>query len=136
MKVSMDIKGTKELDQALRGLGAELGLKVLRSALMASAKPMVDDMQSKVPVDKGLLKKTIGKRSRVDKKGKSAPVVVKVGAVRKGAWKAHFVEFGTPETRAQPFIRPAVSKSNEVLNLFKSKLARKIELARKKLNKK
>ena len=139
MKLDVDIRGVKELNKALSGLGAELGLKTLRSALMASAKPMVDDMKEKVSVDHGGLRKSIGKRSRVDRKGKYAPVVVNVGAVRKNAaWRAHFVEFGVPERgiKAQPFIRPALSKSNEVVELFRVMLAKKIELARKKLNKK
>lgn len=136
MKVSIKIDGLKEMDKALRGLGAELGAKTLRGALMDAATPMLNEMKALVPIDKGGLKKTLGKRSKIDKKGVNAPAIIRVGAVRKGAWKAHFIEFGTSRTPAQPFIRPAFDKSDEVIQRFKSRLGPRIEKAARKLAKK
>lgn len=128
--VDIKVEGLRELDRQLSSLSASVGSKVLRGALMDSATPLVKEMKERVPVANGNLKRTIGKRSSVNRRGErnQATAVVSVGAVRKGSWKAHFVEFGTSRNRAQPFIRPALDATQDkVLSRFKERLKKRIE---------
>ena len=139
MQSSVRVHGLKELDVQLRKLEKEVAAKAVKGELMTASKPMMDQMKADVPVDKGELKKTIGRRSgyykgdRTARKfqgtfaGNNAVAVVQVGAVRKGAWKAHFVEFGTEKLPAQPFIRPATySLWQDTVVRFKTSLAKRI----------
>jgi len=134
MEFEAKVEGLDELEDALLGLGADLGAKTLKSALMASSKPMLDDMKRRVPVESGRLKKTLGRRSKIDKKGTGkTTAIVRVGAVkRKNSWRAQFVEFGTSKTQAQPFIRPALDKSGDVVTLFETRLKSRIDKEVKK----
>ena len=137
MEFDVKIDGLKELDKALAGLGAEVGAKALKGALMSASKPMLDEMKQNVPVSSGGLKKGLGRRSKTNKKGKWAKTsaIVRVGAVKKSGWRAHLIEFGTSRTRAQPFIRPALDKSNEAITIFQKRLKIIIDREAKKQNK-
>lgn len=152
------IHGLKELDKALRGLGAELGAKTLRGALMDAAEPIKQEMLRTAPVSEeerdvktakgqivrirpGFLKSRIRKRSSLNKRGVTNRKFKKndVARVRVGVFRVPYVghyEFGTSKQAANPFIRPALlSKADESLRVFKKRLVRRIELARKKLSK-
>ncbi|WP_448216287.1 HK97-gp10 family putative phage morphogenesis protein [Endozoicomonas sp. 2B-B] len=145
MTDKIKVTGLKELEAQLRKLETEVGAKAVRGALMTASKPMADQMKADVPVDKGNLKKTIGRRSgfyKGDKTtrkfqetfaGNNAIAAVQVGAIKKGAWKAHFVEFGTEKSAAQPFIRPAAyALWQQTVSRFKDSLARRIKRLQKK----
>lgn len=122
------ITGGRELDAYLQSLSVKVERNILRSALRAGTNEFKKDMQAKVPVDEGDLKKSIRTTTRA-KKG-TVYAAVKVGGRR--APHAHLVEFGTaahkirakkggalvvngnavsevehPGARAQPFARPA-----------------------------
>ena len=162
----IDISGLKELEAALLGLGADLGAKTLRTALRDAAKPIHQKIKQNAPVSpadsqtkvkdikslskrgksltvgSGMLKDRVKIRSRMNKKsGKNRRgfkdgdvAIVSVGVHR--AYYAYFIEYGTSERGAKPFIRPAVSESAKAVSLFKTRLIRRIELARRKLVKK
>ena len=114
------IAGARELDKVLEKLPRKMGEKVLRTALMAASKPMLDEMKRDAPVRSGesakrfragakkgrlpgFLRASI--RRRVIKSKDSLAATVLVGAF--GVFYAHMVEFGTKHSRAQPFVRPA-----------------------------
>ena len=158
MNQQIKVHGLKELDAQLRKLESEVAAKQLRGALMTASKPMMDQMKADAPVRKPQnvpegepaerktsLKNTIGRRGgyyRGDKTakkftetfaGNDAVAVVQVGAVKKGAWKAHFQEFGTDHHGPQPFIRPAAySMWGDVVERFKKSLTRRLKRLQKK----
>lgn len=103
----VDVKGLKGLEDQLLAMGAAAGAKVLRSALMASAKPTADMAKALAPVaskphtglkgeifEPGELKKSIGRRSKLNHYGHAAEVDVGSHG-KKAGWYAKFVEFGT-----------------------------------------
>ncbi len=154
MQLTTKVEGLKELEQQLRALGIELGVKTLRSALMATAAPLRQEMKRLAPetpaeagprkrrskrkglveILPGFLKFKIRARSAIRKVGKSSKYLSgdQVALVRVGAFTpyAGFVEYGTSKTRAQPFIRPAAhSKRAELDNRFKTYLKKRIDKA-------
>jgi len=67
IKVSVDVIGLRELEQALQELGSEVAGKnggLVRTALMGAALPVLRDAQSRVPKKEGDLMRAI-KRSRI-----------------------------------------------------------------------
>lgn len=93
---TINISGLDELDARLRELGTVTGAKALRSALLTTTTPLLRDIKASVPVNTGDLKKSIGRRTKIERKGFISEVArVQVGAVRKASWRAHFIEFGT-----------------------------------------
>jgi len=125
--MTVQVEGLKELEAKLIKLGGVAGGKVLRQALMAAANPMVKSAKAKVPVDRGKLKSNIRKRSKLGK-GKSNTVAEVMMGVTKKAWYGHLVEFGTINTPAQPFLRPAFDENKtKVVQLFRAQLEKRIK---------
>lgn len=131
MADEIQVLGLKEIERTLARLPARLGEKVMRAALRAGAQVIRKDAQSRVPVlqkpDKrrkaGTVKKSITiKRSKRDKFGvflgiqgigKKQISAFKKGGGRKGSNNPDdpyywiFLEFGTVNQPARPFLRPA-----------------------------
>ncbi len=105
--ISVNVEGLEELEKTLLELGAEVGSKALRGALMDAAKPTMDTAKALAPVadephtgykgkiwQPGELRDAIKRKSKVDHFGHAAEV--EVGAIGNVAgWYAKFVEFGT-----------------------------------------
>ena len=158
MESSIEITGLKEMERALLGLGAALGAKTLRSALRDAAKPIHKTMLSGVPVGtstrtittrKGAavtitpgflrsrtkIKARLNKRGAVNRRfGSDGVAIVSVGTF--GVPYVASVEYGNSNMPAQPYIRPALSSAPQAVGIFQKRLARRIELARKRLEKK
>ena len=126
-------KGGKELEKALLELSERTAKKLARQALRKAAKPILDAAKDGVPVREGRLKRALATKvdQSFDRKARSKlPVMVAtVGVIGRGAKEyrpskgrsakysyqvgsrpdvyAKFVEFGTSDTAAEPFIRPA-----------------------------
>ena len=157
MNPSIEIHGLKQLEKNLLALGAELGAKTFRAALMDAAEPLKQEIINNTPVGKyeerivktkkggsvritpGFMKSRVKKRSSINRKGsasrkfnKNTSAIVRVGVFR--VPYAGFVEFGTSKAAAQPFVRPAaVSQFSNVTNIFKQRLQHRIKLAVKRL---
>lgn len=154
--IGIEIKGLKELDVALRSLGAELGAKTLRSALRDAAKPFHESMLSNAPVGKyesrivklrsgstiniqpGFTKSRVKIRASLNRKGQATKKFSDKTAalVRVGAFRVPYIvplEYGTSKMPASGFIRGALSQQDRVLSIFRERLARRIELARKRV---
>ena len=154
MQVSARVEGLDVLEKQLRTLGLELGVKTLRSALMATAAPLRKEMKRLAPespsdagprmrrskrkgvveIRPGFLKFKIRARSAIRRVGRSSRYLSgdQVALVRVGAFTpyAAFVEYGTEKTRAQPFVRPAAhSKRAELDTRFKTYLKKRIDKA-------
>lgn len=105
------LSGVAELDKALRSLGPRVATNVSARALRAMAKPIVQTARILVPVDTGILKKSITtKLGRVSGGQRTMAIGFKKGPPGGASWRAHFVEFGTAHSPAQPFMRPALDE--------------------------
>ena len=118
------VEGLSELGEAMRALGADMAGKVARSMTAAGATVIKRAAQSKAPVDTGNLKKNVVvKRLPKSETNLSSEHIV---TVRQGkltekqrktglqdAFYARFVEFGTVNAPAQPFLRPAFDENGE-----------------------
>lgn len=154
IQITTKIEGLDELEKQLLELGLEVGIKTLRSALMATAAPLRKEMKRLAPetptdegprmrrsrsrgvveIRPGFLKYRIRARSAVRRSGRSSRYLSgnQVALVRVGAFTpyAGFVEYGTSRTRAQPFIRPAAqNKRAELDSRFKTYLKKRIDKA-------
>ena len=143
MTVSLKVLGLRELHEQLEQLGAELAAKVLARAARKAFLPVLTAAQALAPVDTGLLRDHIRIRVVRPESGDSVVTVgLRVAAApgakkhgRKTAsphWRWHFVELGTSEMAARPFLRPALDQNAQaVVDLLREELARGIKRALK-----
>lgn len=101
-----------------------------RAALKEVGKFLRKEVKSRVPVDQGTLKKNVG--TWVKRKDASLQIgtYTRDRARRKRyiyAYHAHLVEFGTRNTRARPFLRPAVLENIDQIRIIQGKYLKEIE---------
>ncbi len=162
IKVTAQVEGLRELEQQLRELTGETsiaGAKVIRSALMTASLPMYRQMQSTAPVSKdkeprkrksrrggvveirpGFLRYKTRRRSYINKTGHGNRNISGNGLVkvRLGAFVPYalYVEMGTENAPAQPFIRPAFdSLWQDTLSRFGTLLGKRLASTRKRMAK-
>jgi HK97 gp10 family phage protein len=136
MLSSMEMKGLKELDKALAGLGAVAGGRALVAALKDAAEPVYDHMKANAPDDVGDLKDGIKKRAKKGKgKGKTS-ATVSVGTNKKHFHAAIAAEYGTENQAPKPFIRLALKKNwQKSASIFSYALKKRIKQQAKRLAK-
>lgn len=116
--VRVKVLGLKQLRKELLEVPEKLRRKALRSAQTRASRIIITEARSRVPVRFGLLKKSLGRKSKTYRK--SGTVVSVIGprkgfkTQRVGGSKyddpvryAHLVEYGTRHSAAKPFLRPA-----------------------------
>lgn len=146
--VKIELKGFKELGQALKEFGPHVAKNGLRSADFAGARVIRDAAKENVPVDTGLLKSQIyAARRRTPEHVATYSIRVrakgKVTKVRrlKGKYTTaapppvygKFLEFGTSKMAARPWLRPALlSNADKAIEAIKAGLSKAIERAAKK----
>lgn len=136
------IEGAAELEKVLKMLPKQITEKVLVSSVRAGANIVKKEMEARAPIGTeikkrkgrtlppGTLKKGI--KTRRDKKS-GASVTIKVGVFKKGFY-GQFLEFGTKEISAKPFLRPAWEQTKmEALEKIGQALGKNIQKAAKKL---
>lgn len=161
-KYGFKIEGLKELKYALRELPKRTQKKVTRKAVAEGAKPIVKEAQLLVPLLKspvphrkrGTVRKNIGYKVRSQRNGTvvDATVWVKgIGNKKIEQFKSQtgkpgrdnpddpfywwFVEFGTKNMAARPFMRPAFEhKKDESLDRILNTLDQGIQEEAAKLN--
>jgi len=105
----------KKLQQKLKSLPPNLAKKALRKACRAGAKIFASQLKQDVRIDTGTLRKQVKVRAGKSKK-LSLSVNASTGDPKKAnlnsgeAFYGSFVEYGTKNMSAQPFIRPAFDK--------------------------
>ncbi|PAV05425.1 hypothetical protein CBG25_06425 [Arsenophonus sp. ENCA] len=121
MRNRVEVKGLSDLESALKKLGDDVAVKVLRKAGSEAMKPVLDDMKSNSGYD-GLSKKEhmrdsikIRTQSRLNDNKTQTVVTVRVGPSKQHAMKARAQEFGTVKQIARPFIRPALDYHREFI---------------------
>jgi len=145
-----------QVQNALEKLPGVLQEKVVVGATRAAAKVVADEAKARVPEDTGLLKKSIGVAKA--KKKDTPDGVVRFYVVPKSkltilekhmvgetefkikgkgrAFHAHFVEFGTVNMPAQPFLRPAMEATkDETVKAFQNYAIKRVDKEVKKLAK-
>lgn len=137
--MKIEVTGAADLQAALRELGDPRAIRVaLRAALRAAARPMLEAVQSRVPVDKGDLKRSIkmaaAKGERLDSPEfgivigvdiNEQPAQIIIRKTRSNGGKgatyrdpgvagvAPITEFGRPGQPAEPMFRPAFDTEGE-----------------------
>lgn len=152
--MTVKLEGFRELERALADLPRATGKSVLRRVAKAALEPMADSAAAKAPTDSGKLafsivvseKRTRRARASATRlvRGKfraaaSTGIAIAMGpAAGQGTLQyATFVEFGTIDTPAQPFMRPAwASGSEAALEYIKDNLSTEIEKAAARVAKK
>jgi len=123
------LHGTKELSTKLSRLGSSLGTKTLRSAALKSTTPVVRKMRNKAPVGNeahrtfkgrlvapGFLKRSIRKKSRIDRA--TGKVSVVIGVLAEAFYGIAFLDKGVNVTsRGKRSIKPYTIRGR---NWFKS----------------
>ncbi len=110
------ITGTDELFKNLKKLPEKVRVSIAVGATRKVAVTIAKEAQANVPVDTGALKLSIATVKRKEKYGDTTYIVVprrkrkvKVNGIKGqvSGWYAHFIEFGTVNQPAHPFLRPA-----------------------------
>lgn len=112
--------------------------RVVRRPLSAALTPINRAAKSNVPVHRGFLKKSIGKKVKAYPGGVWGAVGPRVGGQfehvdERGrrhvpANYAHLAEFGTQHSRAYPFLRPAMdSNRQKALTILRTGVGKNIE---------
>ena len=112
--------------------------RVVRRPLSAALTPINKAAKRNVPVDKGFLKKSIGKKVKAypggvwggvgPRTGGQFEHVDEDGRKHVPANYGHLVELGTEKTRAQPFLRPALDSNKQIsLRILQTGVGKNIE---------
>ncbi|AMO58115.1 hypothetical protein GZ77_20485 [Endozoicomonas montiporae] len=111
METYLDINN--EAGHKLAQLEQRLAGKVLQKALVDLAKPLKAEMKEEAPKRSGALRRSIGHKSRLDRRNKTARIRIGLTykkANRKGYVAGMMQERGTRFTQAQPFINPVAEQ--------------------------
>jgi HK97 gp10 family phage protein len=118
MKAGIKIEGADEIDAALKRMATVTRREVVERALLAGGEEIAAEARRLVPADTGNLRASIiasttakGMNSAGGSSG-SGDVKVFVGPeqgreAEHDGFYGHMVEFGTNDTAAEPFMRPA-----------------------------
>lgn len=127
---ALDVDGFDALRRKLERLGEVAAERVVRPALADAAEALRAAVYLAAPVDTGTLRDSIEARPVPDPR----PWVVKYevradeGDYQGVAYYAAFVEYGTHETPARPFMRPAVDADGpRIVRDFRRAVAAGIE---------
>ncbi|MEK7178548.1 MAG: HK97-gp10 family putative phage morphogenesis protein [Patescibacteria group bacterium] len=143
MTITFKVEGFKELRRKLDELRtAKLAAKVLAAAMRKAFAPVLESARAMVPVDEGLLRESLSIKLRTSKRDDTIQVGLRIGGGARSKQAAaagaafgagsevpparrwHFVEFGTANMAAHPFLRPALdSNAARVLELLRAELA-------------
>ena len=117
-----------DLLRQLNKLPEKMQNRIIKGAVRASAKPIVQEAKRLVPVRTGNLKKSIGVSSR---RGSKTVVRVSVSPRRGGKHDGYYgmwIEFGTKKMQPHPFLRPAFErKGADTIKFFKEYLKKRID---------
>lgn len=131
------LEGFAELERGLKSLGQRVQRRVMRSAVNASATPVLKAARAKAPKQSGLLKRSLGRKVVTNTKRQSVTAIIgprkKVqgehkGKPRKPSRYAHLAEKGHIDAHGnyipgQPFLNPAMAEQEgAALNTLKQKL--------------
>lgn len=119
----LKLTGMAELTERLRKLPAELSDRAVKTAARKAANLVRDEMELRAPMDTGALAMNL--KTRVRQTGPEQ-IVAEVGP-SKNEFYGMFIEFGTRNIPARPFMGPALdATAQEAVNLFTDELRKAI----------
>lgn len=146
------VEGLRELDKMLADLGEVAGFKALRSAMMASSRPMFQAARANAAAtglggtDSDAMAASMSRGTRKEGRTRTTLWIGPRNKSKKGLaiynafWEPrgrkpikrlgyfHMVEFGTSKMTAQPFMRPAfLATANIVVANFAKELGKAID---------
>lgn len=135
------LKGARELDRKLAELGAVAGSKVMRQALRAAMKPVLEEARAAAPegdelhrtyrgrlVAPGFAKRSL--RLVVRRPGKDGTFRVVLGVRAEAFYALQFIELGFRNEPARPWLVPTFEREQgNALARFKDELSKRIEKA-------
>lgn len=134
MRISVEVKGLKDLEYELNRLGENITTKVLRQAGREAMAPVLEDMKQNAGYDATSesehMRDSIKIRttSRMKDQKTLSVMTVRVGPSQAHAMKARAQEFGTVKQIPRPFIRPALDYNRQfILNTLASEIRASIE---------
>lgn len=122
-----ELTGIDEILRAVRQRLEAGSARVERNALKAAGETVAGSMRQKVAVSNlSYARHTRHTRDNITVSGirrKDGLKYVLIGPNKKVSWRAHFIEFGTSNQSAQPFIEPAFrEKKDEALQILAEEL--------------
>ena len=142
-EIKIDPREFIAIGKKLKQLGGPVANRIVKRAANYAMTPIPMAAKRKVPVKHGLLKKSIGKKSKFYKQNGVATCIVGprtgYGEMINGknhdpAMYGYVVEQGSKTAPAQPFLRPALYENKElILQRYKENALLNIEKEAKKL---
>lgn len=134
MRISVEVKGLKDLEYELNRLGEDITTKVLRHSGREAMAPVLEDMKQNAGYDATSesehMRDSIKIRttSRMKDQKTLSVMTVRVGPSKAHAMKARAQEFGTIKQIPRPFIRPALDYNRQfILSTLASEIRSSIE---------
>ena len=109
VQIGGEIEGFKQLAANAGKLRKSFLTSTLRTALRNAAAPVRKFARDQAPVDEGNLKGAIESRAEVPGPGSG---YADVGVAKGNVFYGHFIELGTSQRSARPFLRPALEKGH------------------------
>lgn len=118
------ITGVRELERKLGRIARLASPAVAEPALLAGGEVIAEEMRVRVRVLSGLTRDSIAVEVASWSFGSMASgVSVRIGPTKPDGFKAHWIEWGTDDTPAHPFMRPAYdSKGRAAIDAVASRL--------------
>lgn len=119
-----ELTGIDEILRAVRQRLEAGSARVERNALKAAGEAVAGSMRQKVAVSNlSYARHTRDNMTVSGIRRKDGLKYVLIGPNKKVSWRAHFIEFGTSNQSAQPFIEPAFrEKKDEALQILAEEL--------------
>lgn len=144
MDAKFKIEGIEDLSKKLNDLSDKMAAKAIRSSVAQATTPALQKMKLAVPVGSkahktykgrlvapGFLKRSIKRKSYIDKETGNAGAVLGVSA--EAFYGVQFLDRGTRFIRAKKwFVTSFESTATSMLDRFKASLAKKIEQVKSK----
>lgn len=119
---SIELQGVDQMLAELRRRLGNASGRLESRALRAAGEPMAEDMRNRVKMSERQyksgrhMKEDIRVSRVVRREGRK---YVLIGPTKKTNWRAHFLEFGTSQMSARPFIEPAFhARKGEALQIL------------------
>lgn len=106
-----------ELEKRLNAVADSIAKKALRSAARKAMNAVRQEARDNAPEETGLLDKNFGLLTRAKDGEVSAKVGIRGGAKENDSTPFYFrfLEFGTQDMQARPFLRPALENNAEAV---------------------
>jgi HK97 gp10 family phage protein len=132
-KLTIKVAGAKQIELALKELGAAAANRIARSSLNRGATPVVRRARELAAEDTGELKRSISKRLRRHRAGSDRQTIL-IGVEKPRSRISRLLEFGAAHMAPRPFLRPALDLTvSEALRIQQEAMAEGVEREVRKL---